>query len=295
MIKLANLTKFYGKSRGVIDLNFQVEKGEIFGFIGPNGAGKSTTIRTLLGLIHPSSGKAEIKGMNCTTEGKKIKKTIGYIPSEVNYYDDMHVKELFDYSARFYGVKNIKHAWDLSERLGLDITKKINALSFGNRKKVAIVQSLLHNPEILIYDEPTGGLDPLIQNVFFEIIKEEQKKGTTILFSSHVLSEVQKMCDRVAIIREGKLLKVESVSNLRKNNYRQVEIEYTSSEHAAHLDFEGITNASVSGSVIRFLYSGEVKRLISKINNQPIENILVEEPALEDIFMHYYMEGEKTS
>ena len=205
VIDIKNLTKSYGKSRGIEDVTFSIEKGEIFGFIGPNGAGKSTTIRLLLSLIYPDNGHATIENMDCFKDSKNIKKILGYVPSEVNYYDDMKVIDLFDYSSRFYKKDCSDRSLELSKRLGLDITKKINALSYGNKKKVAIIQALLHSPKVLIFDEPTSGLDPLIQNEFFEILKEEKKRGTTILFSSHVLNEVQKVCDRVAIIKEGKM------------------------------------------------------------------------------------------
>lgn len=275
MIELKKLTKYYGRARGVTDLDLTIKKGEVFGFIGPNGAGKSTTIRLLLSLIYPTSGSAYINGWDCFQDSRKIKQILGYVPSEVNYYEDMKVNDLLQFSGRFYGRDCTERIIELSDRLGLDRTRKINALSYGNRKKAAIVQALLHDPQVLIFDEPTGGLDPLVQNEFFEILKEEQKKGTTILFSSHVLSEVQKVCDRVAIVKDGKILKTEQIETLRKNKFRQVQIFYNENSNP-----------------VSYLYTGEITALLTKLAvEKGIENVSIEEPPLEDIFMHYYSEG----
>ncbi|WP_339063352.1 ABC transporter ATP-binding protein [Tepidibacillus marianensis] len=224
-IETFNLTKFYGKSRGIIDLNLTINDGEIFGFIGPNGAGKSTTIRTFLNFIFPTSGSAKILGLDSMKDSKEIKKQVGYLPSEVNYYDDMKVKELFHYSAKFYHKNCDQRTKELLEIFDVDANKYFSDLSLGNKKKIAIIQSLLHQPKLLILDEPTSGLDPLMQNKFFEILKEESKKGTTIFFSSHILDEVQKMCDRVAIIKEGQIVKTEEIEKLRQGNYKKISIE----------------------------------------------------------------------
>src|SRR3989304_1346869 len=209
IIETKNLTKYYGKSRGIIDVNLEIKEGEIFGFIGPNGAGKTTTIRTLLAFIHPTGGNAKIFGMDCMTQSPEIKDFVGYLPAEVNYYDDMRVEDLLNYSSRLYHRDCGERVKELSEILELELNMKINALSSGNKKKVAIVQAIMHKPKLLILDEPTSALDPLIQSEFFKILKEENRKGVTIFFSSHVLSDVQKICDRVAIIKEGRLVKIE--------------------------------------------------------------------------------------
>ena len=210
-IQTRKLTKYYGRARGIIDVDLDIREGEIFGFIGPNGAGKSTTIRTLLNFIFPTSGTASIFGMDCFRDSSRIKKENGYLPSEVNYYDDMNVSDLLDYSASFYGKDCSGRIKELAGIFEVEVNRKIEDLSTGNRKKVAIVQALLHEPRLLILDEPTGGLDPLMQNRFFDVLKDENSKGVTIFFSSHILSEVQKMCDRVAIIREGRILRVERI------------------------------------------------------------------------------------
>lgn len=288
VIDIKNLTKYYNKnSRGIIDLCFSIEEGEIFGFIGPNGAGKSTTIRTLLNFIYPTSGTAEVLGMDVVRESKAIRQNVGYLPSEVNYYDDMKVIDILDYSAGFYNKRNDNRIAELSERLDLNLNTKIEDLSFGNRKKVGIVQALLHKPRLLILDEPTSGLDPLIQNTFFDILEEERKKGVTIFFSSHILSEVQRMCDRVAIIKEGRLIKVETIENLTKNRIKNVTLSLDNAENI-NIQLNGIIKKELRGKNLTLLYSGDMKELISAINEVSFRDVLIEEPSLEEVFMHYY-------
>jgi len=287
IIDIQNLTKYYNKSRGIIDVTFSIKEGEIFGFIGPNGAGKSTTIRTLLNFIYPTSGSATIFGKDIVKASKEIRQEIGYLPSEVNYYDDMKVKDLLQYSAKYYKKDCSKQIADLSERLALDLNKKIEDLSFGNRKKVGIVQALLHEPKLIILDEPTSGLDPLMQNVFFDILLEEKEKGTTIFFSSHVLSEVQKLCDRVAIIKEGKLIKIESMENLSKSHFKNVTIYFEKGNHF-DIELDGIIQKSSDKKSLKLLYKGSSKALIEKLNELSFKDLLIEEPSLEEIFMHYY-------
>jgi len=227
VIETKKLTKYYGKSRGIENVDLKVEEGEIFGFIGPNGAGKSTTIRTLLGLIHETSGSATIFGKDITKFGPEIREEVGYLPSEVFYYDNMRAIDLLRYSASFYKKpkKDIeKRINELAALLDLDLKKKIDDLSYGNKKKVGIIQGLLHEPKLIILDEPTGGLDPLIQQKFFQLLRDENKRGATILFSSHILSEVQKMCDRVAIIKDGTIIRTEKIKDLLENNTKRFKI-----------------------------------------------------------------------
>jgi ABC-2 type transport system ATP-binding protein len=287
IVDVKHLTKMYKKNRGITNLTFSIEKGEIFGFIGPNGAGKSTTIRTLLNFLYPTSGSATIFGKDIVKQSKEIRQKVGYLPSEVHFYDDMKVVDLLKYSAGFYKTFNPKRMKELAERLDLDLHKKMEDLSFGNRKKVGIVQALLHEPKLLILDEPTGGLDPLMQNTFFELLKEEREKEATIIFSSHILSEVQKMCDRVAIIKEGQLVKVETIEHLTKNNLKKITITF---EQANAMDFnlEGIAKKEINGSEMKLLYSGDIKALLHQLNTMPIQNLLIEEPSLEEVFIHYY-------
>lgn len=288
VIEIKNLTKNYGKARGIVDVSFNVQQGEIFGFIGPNGAGKSTTIRTLLSLIYPTSGSATIFGKDCVKFGPEIKKKIGYLPSEVFYYDNMKVIDLLKYSASFYKKDCSKRITELAEIMDLDLNKKIDDLSFGNKKKVGIVQGLLHEPKLIILDEPTSGLDPLMQQKFFDLLEEENKKGATILLSSHILSEVQRLCNRVAIIKEGKIIKVEKISTLQENNHKKFKIEVKSKIDENYFKISGVSDFAVKGNIISFLFRGNINSIMKKISEIEISNLWIEEPDLEEIFMHYY-------
>jgi len=288
VIEIKNLTKTYGKSRGITDISFNVEEGEIFGFIGPNGAGKSTTIRTLLSLIYPTSGSATIFGKDIVKDAPEIKKEIGYLPSEVFYYDDMKVKDLLKYSASFYKKDCSKRIKELAEIMDLDLGKKIDDLSLGNKKKVGIVQGLLHEPKLIILDEPTSGLDPLMQQKFFELLEVENKKGATILFSSHILSEVQRLCNRVAIIKEGKIVTVEKISTLQENNYKKFKIETKSPLDQNYFNLSGVNKLEIKNNVTSFLFRGNINMIMKKIAAIDIANLWIEEPDLEEIFMHYY-------
>lgn len=288
VIEIKNLTKYYGKARGIIDVSFNVEEGEIFGFIGPNGSGKSTTIRTLLSLIYPTSGSATIFGKDCIKFAPVIAKEIGYLPSEVFYYDKMRVIDLLKYSASFYKKDCSKRIKDLAEIMDLDLKKRIDDLSYGNKKKVGIVQGLLHEPKLIILDEPTSGLDPLMKQKFFDLLLEENKKGATILLSSHVLSEVQRLCSRVAIIKEGKIIKLEKMSNLTENNYKKFKVEMKSGIDNNHFNIGGVSNLVIKGNTVSFLFKGNINLIMKKISDVEIFNVWIEEPSLEEIFMHYY-------
>ena len=292
VIEIKKLTKSYGKERGIVDVNLVVEDGEIFGFIGPNGAGKSTTIRTLLGLIHPTGGSATIFGKDITTHGPEIKEEIGYLPSEVFYYDNMKAIDLLKYSASFYKRDQKKmeaRIAELAKLLDLDLHKKIDDLSYGNKKKVGIIQGLLHEPKLIILDEPTGGLDPLIQQKFFSLLREENKRGATILFSSHILGEVQKLCNRVAIIKEGKIIKVEKVSDLLENNTKRFRLDIAGK--VTKSDFEGIKGISdleIEDKTVIFLFRGRINDVTKKLASLDLLNLEITEPDLEEIFLHYY-------
>ncbi|OAS22073.1 ABC transporter ATP-binding protein [Paenibacillus oryzisoli] len=287
-IEITNLTKTYGNARGITDVSFTIEEGEIFGFIGPNGAGKSTTIRTLLSLIFPTSGSAKIFGKDCIQFAPEIKKEIGYLPSEVFYYDNMKVIDLLKYSASFYKRDCTQRIKELAEIMNLDLTKKIDDLSLGNKKKVGIVQGLLHDPKLIILDEPTSGLDPLMQQKFFELLEQQNKKGATILFSSHILSEVQRLCDRVAIIKEGRIVTVEKISTLQENNYKRFKIDTAQVLDPQFFRMPGVNNIEVQGQTTSFLFKGNINQVMRKIAQIDIANLWIEEPDLEEIFMHYY-------
>lgn len=291
VIEINNLTKYYGKERGIIDVSFNVEEKEIFGFIGPNGAGKSTTLRTLLALIYPTSGSAKIFGKDSIKYGPEIKKEIGYLPSEVFYYDKMKVIDLLKYSASFYKKDCSKRIKELAEIMDLNLNKKIDDLSFGNKKKVGIVQGLLHEPKLIILDEPTSGLDPLMQQKFFELLLEENNKGATILFSSHILGEVQRMCNRVAIIKEGKIIQLEKISSLQENNYKKIKVQTTANLDQNYFNIDGVSNLEVKQNIISFLFRGNINSIMKKISEIDLANVWIEEPDLEEIFLHYYEKG----
>lgn len=287
VIEIKNLTKNYGKARGIINVNLNIEQGEIFGFIGPNGAGKSTTIRTLLGLIKPTSGSAAIFGKSCI-EYPEVRKELGYLPSEVFYYDGMRVIDLLKYSASFYNKDCTRRMKELAEIMDLDLKRKIDDLSFGNKKKVGIVQGLLHEPKLIILDEPTSGLDPLMQQKFFELIAEENRRGATVFFSSHILGEVQKMCSRVAFIKEGRIIKLEKMSTLQENSYKRFIIEAKSSIDREAFNLSGISDLEVKGNGAKFIYKGNINPVMKRVAGMELRNISIEEPDLEEIFMHYY-------
>ena len=290
IIEITDLSKSYGKARGIENVNLKVGEGEIFGFIGPNGAGKSTTIRILMNMIFPTSGSARILGMDVIRDTKKIKYQVGYIPSDANAYSTMDVNEFLSYCIRFYNVRNGEQR--ISELAGvfdLDLNRKIADLSLGNRKKVSIVQSLLHSPRLLILDEPTSGLDPLMQSIFFELLRSENKKGMTIFFSSHNLGEVQMLCKRVAIIKEGKIIQLEDIDNLRKKQLKKVFIELGNPEIRESIRISGIENV-IYGTVntLSFMYSGNINELIEFLGGKQLINLRIEEPSLDEIFLHYY-------
>jgi ABC-2 type transport system ATP-binding protein len=287
-IETINLTKYYGKSRGILDVNLVVPEGQLYGFIGPNGAGKSTTIRTLLSLIRKTSGEAKIFGLDCADHKVEILKQVGYLPSEVSYYDNMKAIDLLKYSASFYGRDCTLRIRQLADALELDLGRKIEDMSLGNRKKVGIVQGLLHSPRLILLDEPTSGLDPLMQKTFFELIRQENERGATVLFSSHILSEVQRLCDRVAIIKEGRIIKEQSIVGLREEAYKKVSLTFPEGAPAAHPDLEGISDLKVSGQSVDFIFRGDLNLLVSRLAGYRLQNLEITEPDLEEIFMHYY-------
>lgn len=290
IIEISHLTKSYGRSRGVADLSLAVPEGDIFGFIGPNGAGKSTTIRILLNLIFPTSGKASVFGLDVVKDSKQIRGRLGYIPSDASMYDRMSVMEFIHFGAAFYGAHNDNERIHyLLETLDLDPGRKIAELSMGNKKKVSIIQAMVHQPELLILDEPTSGLDPLIQARFFDLLREENRQGTTVFFSSHTLSEVQAFCKTVAVVRDGKIVNVEEISSMRKKQLKKVSILFPEEHSLDELGLEGIGPVeSLKGKSLVFLYSGEINALVAKLARQPVDNLSIEEPPLEEIFLHYY-------
>ncbi|MBR7062020.1 MAG: ABC transporter ATP-binding protein [Clostridia bacterium] len=283
-IKTAKLTKYYGSARGIIDLDLTVEQGDYYGFIGPNGAGKSTTIRTLLGLIMPTSGSASVLGRDIVKDRNEVLRRVGYLPSEAVFYAGMRVKEVLRLSAELRRKNCEAEAGRLCERLRLDPDQKVDELSFGNRKKVGIVCALQHEPELLILDEPTGGLDPLMQKEFFDILRERNVAGATVFLSSHMLHEVQRNCRRAAVIREGRIIADGSVEELARSNARRVTVR-------GSIDLEGldgIRDLKDADGTLNFLYSGDIGLLLSRLAAGNVAELNVTEPELDEIFMHFY-------
>lgn len=272
-IDIQNLKKTYGKNRGVSNLSLQVEEGDIFGFLGPNGAGKSTTIRSILGLIHFQEGSASILGMDVKTRQKEILEKIGYLPSEVMFYPSMKAKDVIRYAADMRKKDCREEAAMLCERLKVDENKRIEELSLGNRKKIGVVCAMQHKPKLFIFDEPTSGLDPFMQAEFFKLIQEYNVQGATCFLSSHVLSEIKKYCNNVAIIREGQLICTDKVENLTKNHGKHIKV-------------------TKDGKYEEFTYKGDLNQLFAELAAHDIQDIVIEEPDIEDIFMSYY-NGEK--
>ncbi len=283
-IQTEKLTKYYGKSRGIIDVSLSVDEGELFGFIGPNGAGKSTFIRTMLGLISPTSGSAEIFGKDITANKVGNLSEIGYLPSEASFYSGMRVRDILSLSAKLRKKDCSKEAQALCERLELDTDRKIGELSLGNRKKVGIVCALQHRPRLYILDEPTGGLDPLMQKEFYDIIKERNEEGATVFLSSHILSEIGRYCKSAAVIREGRILVSDSVGNLVHTGVKRVTLRGVA-------DFPNIENARdvvKENDSIKFLYSGDPSELLRILSTVSFEDINIIDPDLDEVFMHYY-------
>ena len=286
ILEIQNLTKYYGKILGVENLSLKLEEGEIFGFIGPNGAGKSTTIRSIMNLINKTSGRVLVENKEFNKDDTDIKEKIGYLPSEIHLYDDLTVKEMLDYHESFYKKNIHKRRIELVNRLELDEKKKIEDLSLGNLKKLGIVLAFMHEPKILILDEPTSGLDPIMQNVFYDLLKEEKAKGNTIFYSTHILNEVSKICDRVGIIRNGQLIKVEKIEDLSKKNLTFVTI--TSNQTKDIVKDLKVNIILEDANIVKFGNNLPHNELIKKLSKYNIDRILIEEATLEDMFLHYY-------
>lgn len=285
MLRIEGLTKYYGRTLGVKNVDLAVAPGEIFGFIGPNGAGKSTTIRCAMDLIRRTAGEVYVDGKPFSRKTSGQKALVGYLPSEINLYGDMRVRELISYAGSFYGHIDNKRLGLLIRRLELDLSKKIDQLSLGNRKKLGIVLALQHSPKLLILDEATSGLDPLMQEAFYDILREERDRGAAIFFSSHNLTEVRRLCSRVAIIRQGEIRMTDTIENIVNGFMHQVTLECGDPAIAQRLGGEAIER---EGRLVRFLYEGDPDALIAELSKTKVDRLLIEEPSLEDVFLHYY-------
>ena len=286
VVEIKNLKKYYGDIRGVENVNMKIREGEVYGFIGPNGSGKSTTIKTIMSLINATSGSVYLNGKELDKNDLEIKRIIGYLPSEINLYDHLTAKEILDFHECFYNKKINKRRKELVKLLKLDESKKIEELSLGNLKKLGIVLALMHEPKILILDEPTSGLDPIVQNIFYELLLEEKKKGTTILYSTHILSEVSKICDKIGFIKDGVIIKEDSVKNIEENNITYLTIE--------SLEIDKIKKElkmkiiSENNNLVKFINTLKPNELFEKLSKYKIDKLLIEEVSIEDLFIEYY-------
>ena len=289
IIETEKLTKSYGSHRGIIEVDLAVEEGEIFGFLGPNGAGKTTTIRTLLDLIRPTSGVARVFGVDSSADPVAIHRRVGYLPGEFTLYDRLTGAQHLEYFANLRGGVDRAYQAELIERLDLDPSRKFKEYSKGNKQKVGLVVALQHRPELLVLDEPTGGLDPLIQQSFFEILKEAVAAGASVFLSSHILSEVEKTCQRVAIIREGRLVRVGTVDALRDLAHHQVELRFAGDVPAAvFAGLPGVSDVIVDDHVLRLRVSGAITPVVQAAAGYELLDFVSREPSLEETFLAQY-------
>ena len=290
IINVANITKDYGNGKGVFDVSFSVNKGEILGFLGPNGAGKTTTIRQLMGFIKPDKGTVTINGLDCFEECEKVQAVLGYLPGEIAFMDDMTGNEFIKFIADMKGIKDFSYAEELKKFFQLDASGKINKMSKGMKQKIGIVCAFMQNPDILILDEPTSGLDPLMQSKFVELILEAKKKGKTILMSSHIFEEIENTCDRVAIIKEGNIIAVENMDKFKKSKHKIFELTFRNENDAIKfVQLKKEATRKDNQVVIKLI--GDVDSFIKSVSNYEIEDINIRTQSLEELFMHYYGGG----
>ena len=289
--EIHGLTRDYGNGRGVFDLSFSIKQGEVFGFLGPNGAGKTTTIRHLMGFLKPEKGYCTIGGKDCWKDRAEIQKTLGYIPGEMVFFDDMTGTEFLSFMAKYRKIKSNGRIKELLDRFELDPRSKLKKMSKGMKQKVGIVTAFMHDPEVLILDEPTSGLDPLMQNRFIELVLEEKAKGKTILMSSHMFEEVERTCGRVAIIKNGKLVALDNVETLKAAQAKKYVITLENENTAAAFAGEGLRVSEVSHNQVTVIVQNNIKELISVMNRYPVINIITPNQSLEEIFMQYYGGG----
>jgi ABC-2 type transport system ATP-binding protein len=287
-IEIKNLTRNYRNGRGVFDLSFSVKKGEVFGFLGPNGAGKTTTIRHLMGFLQPKSGSCTIGGMDCWRDNAKVQAKLGYIPGEINFFDDMTGADFLKFSSKYRGIKSDGRKKELLNRFEINPKGKLKKMSKGMKQKVGIVAAFMHDPDVLILDEPTSGLDPLMQSRFIELIIEEKKRGKTILMSSHMFEEVERTCHRIGIIRDGKLAAVDAVDALKAAQVKKYIITFENSKAAEDFTKENLQAEIMTHHRVTVTVQNNIQELIAAMNRYPVVNLSAKTQSLEEIFMHYY-------
>ncbi|EHQ90485.1 ABC transporter ATP-binding protein [Desulfosporosinus youngiae] len=288
IIEIKNLTRDYGNGRGVFDLSFSVEKGEVFGFLGPNGAGKTSTIRHLMGFLQPEKGSCAINGLDCWHDSAAIQKNLGYIPGEINFFEDMSGTDFLRFTEKYRGLKKSDRIKELLDRFELDARGKLKKMSKGMKQKVGIVAAFMHDPEVLILDEPTSGLDPLMQNRFIELILEEKAKGKTILMSSHMFEEVERTCHRVSIIKDGRLAAVDSVETLKAAQVKKYIVTFANAKAAEEFCAENLTTELLTHHRAAVTVQHNIREFIAVLNRYPVVNLSASSQSLEEIFMQYY-------
>ncbi len=288
VININNLTKDYGNNKGVFDLSFKIEKGEAFGFLGPNGAGKTTTIRHLLGFLNPDKGDCTINGLDCRTQSAEIEKSLGYLPGEIAFLDEMKGIDFLKFLAELKGMKDFTKMDELISFFELDPSGRLKKMSKGMKQKIGIVSAFMDDPDVLILDEPTSGLDPLMQSKFVELVEKEKKAGKTILMSSHSFEEVEKTCDRVGIIKSGRLVTIEEVATLKSSQRKQYIINFTSKEEAERFLKESFDVKDINGRHVTVSITGHISPLIKVLGEYEVSSFDIKIQSLEDIFMHYY-------
>jgi ABC-2 type transport system ATP-binding protein len=292
IINTAKLTKFYGKQLGIEDVDLEVKRGEVFGYLGPNGAGKTTTIRTLLDFIRPTRGAATVFNLDIRQSSVEIHRRVGYLNGELALYNDMTGEDLLKYLGNLRGGLDWKYVRELAARFECDLPRRIQGLSLGNKQKLGLLQAFMHKPELLILDEPTNGLDPLMQHQFYDLLNETKKEGRTVFLSSHILPEVEKVCDRVGIIRQGRLVTVETIEKLKSHSVRQLEIHFTGTvPKDKFINIPGVRDIVLQDNILTCTVVGSLDVLVKAVAQFEVVNIISHEPTLEEIFMTYYNEG----
>lgn len=288
IIKINNLTKDYGNKKGIFNVNISIKKGEVFGFLGPNGAGKTTTIRNLMGFIRPDSGTCSILGMDCFKESEKIKEKLGYLAGEIAFFDDLTGIKLLNFLADMKGIKDKGKMNELIERFELDPRGKVKKMSKGMKQKIGIISAFMSDAEVFILDEPTSGLDPLMQNRFVDLVLEEKKKGKTILMSSHIFEEIEKTCDRTAIIRNGKIVAIEDMDSLSKKRNKTYIISLSDKNEVEKIKKDNFNIKNIDGLNVSITVKNDISEFLKNVSKYKISDMNIKTESLEEIFLHYY-------
>ena len=288
VIEIRQLTKDYGNNRGIFDVSLSVKKGEVFGFLGPNGAGKSTTIRHFMGFIQADQGSCQINGLDCLRDHARIQQALGYLPGEIAFMDDMTGLEFIKFMAKMKGMTDLTKAYELMERFELNPQGKIKKMSKGMKQKIGIICAFMHDPELLILDEPSSGLDPLMQNRFIELVLEEKQRGKTIFMSSHIFEEIERTCDRTAMIKDGRLISIEELQTLKASKHKTYQITFATQELVEQFMDEGFECKQVESNVIKVVPRNNLNYLLATLSRYDIVDLDITKLTLEELFLHFY-------